>query len=155
MREYTIYLVGQISDNIETYNWRKNVIQELKDYENVRIINPCNSEFNRTIEGDKDLFAKWQRVATANLLVPKDRNHVKESDCILANLNLYSPDKPLIGSLYELAWAYDQSHTMVIGIANEELGNSYILNHPFIRQSIDILARDEYQACELIKNVLD
>jgi len=155
MKKYTIYLAGQISENIETYNWRRNVIEQLKDCKNITIINPCNSEFNRNLEGDESLFATWPTTAVANLLVPKDKNHVLQSDCIIANLNIYSKDKPLIGTLFELAWAYDQSHTMVIGIHDEKFGDKYTIEHPFVRRALDIIVNNEYEACKLVKSIVD
>jgi len=154
MRKYTIYLAGQISDDIETYEWRKRVIKQLQGL-NLTIINPCNSEFNSGIKGNKESFTNWRTRDITNLLIPKDRNHVLKSDCVIANLNIYSKDKPLIGTLFELGWAYDQSHTMVIGICSKTLSDKRIIEHPFIRQTLNILVNDEYEACKVIRGIID
>lgn len=155
MRNYTIYLAGQISKDTITYKWRRTIIEELKYYKNLIIINPCNSKFNQTIKNNSDLFATWPAIPISNLLLPKDKNHVLNSDCVIANLNIYSKDKPLIGTLFELAWAYDQPQTMVIGIYNENFGDKYIIEHPFVRQCLNIIVSDEYEACKVVRSVID
>lgn len=153
----TMYLVGQITADMKTYEWRENVEKELEGY-NIRIINPCDSDFDRKnlekAEGDNSVIFKIQTKEHTNILVPKDRSHVRESHIIMANLNLIDPSKHPIGSFFELAWAYEQSYTVVVGIYNGNPKQDPICSHPFVRCAVDAFVKDEFAAVRLIKQYM-
>jgi len=152
MRKYTIYLAGQISKDIRTYQWRERAIELLGSYDNIEIINPCSSRFNKELVKDAKTFDFWIRQDYVKLLVPKDRNHVKTADILIVDLNWYSKSKPMIGTFFELGWAFDQENTMVIGISKRK---NYISTHPFILQSVDIMVKDIDEACKTVLWILD
>lgn len=157
---YTIYLVGQICANEETYKWRERVRKILNhcDYGNIKIIDPFNTKMGvdllRKTKGNEKEFTKYAVDTIAPLILPKDRNYVKLADFLFVNLNIYSEEKPIIGSYFELAWAYDQPYTSVIGIYNGDPKESFHCKHPMVSGSINIWVKDEKQACEAFLDII-
>jgi len=145
-----IYLVGQISPTFsETYKWREEVKKYFSDYPNFRIIDPCGNAFNQKLRlSDNNIgYIKKDGI---NVLVPKDRNFVKRSSIAIANMNQYDPNKPLIGTFFELAWYYDSPEKTVIGFADDM--TNYLCQHPFVKSSITTWVKDHLRACDLILN---
>jgi len=82
----------------------------------------------------------------------KDRNYVQRSTICVCNLNIYDPEKILIGSIFEIAWAaLDYSKTL-LGIHSGEHNDMY-RKHPFIRGAIrdDLWFKDEIQVAKIIE----
>ena len=67
-------------------------------------------------------------------------------------MNHYDPKKPVIGTMFELAWYYQNPVKTVIGIFDGNPAEDVICNHPFVRQSVDIWVKDEWQACKLARH---
>jgi len=114
--KYIVYLVGQITANPETYAWRERVSLYFNTNRNkvdsdIEVINPCNSLFNKNLidncRNNSVEYSKWVLKRDPSLLVPKDRRFVKRANVLFVNMNMYSPEKPMLGSFFELAWAYD------------------------------------------------
>jgi hypothetical protein len=146
-----VYLVGQISPKFEiTYQWRKNVIDHFEDVECIDFINPCANKFNEDVLKKKvyAVHAKGRQPGI-DLLVPKDRSFVKRSTIGLVNMNQYDPNKPLLGSFFELAWYYDSPKKAVIGFADNL--NHYLCQHPFVQQAVNVWVENEIEACDLIE----
>jgi hypothetical protein len=150
-----IYLVGQISiDKPITYEWRDNVRKHFADYEEFEIIDPTANGFNisKLAEAgkveDRDRLKIYKTIGT-DLLVSKDRGIVEYSTMAFANMNLYDEHKPMIGSMFELAWYYDNPTKPVIGIFDGDWENDIYCNHPFVRSSITRWVKTEQEACEL------
>lgn len=154
----TMYLVGQITADPRTYEWRDNVVKHFEGRA-IRIFNPCDSDFDRkkllAAEGDNTLVIKMERAKHANILVPKDRSHVRESHVILANLNTIDPDKQSVGTFFELAWAYEQPYTVVIGIFDGNPNTNPICSHPFVRSAVHTWVKNEQQACRLVEKFIE
>lgn len=146
----TIYLVGQISPKFtESYQWRTNVEEELKDRTDIEIINPCANPFNEKVHKQKRYaITKDKRSFGIDVLPAKDYTYCKRSTIAFANMNQYDPEKPLLGSFFELAWYFTMPHKTVIAIAADQ--SQYICQHPFVRQAVTTWVEDEYQACYLI-----
>lgn len=149
----TVYLVGQISPKYpETYSWREKVIREfeIEGIQQIDFINPCWNSFNKkTLQKKEYAVTEEKRSFGIDLLVPKDRNFVRRSTIGMANMNIYDPDKPLLGSFFELAWYYDAPEKSVIGFADDL--NSYVCQHPFVQQAVTTWCRDREEACYLVK----
>lgn len=154
----TCYLVGQISPKFEiTYKWRQNVIDyfnELMDQNKlstpIEFINPCANQFNKDVLKKKVYAVHHKgRQPGIDLLVPKDRTFVRRSSIGLVNMNQYDPNKPLLGSFFELAWYYDDPNKAVIGFADNL--NHYLVQHPFVQQAVNVWVNNEFEACELIE----
>ena len=155
----SIYLVGQISVDVdETYNWRKrvrNYFENVQMDSGIEIIDPCNNTFNQTVKraakGQDPVRMKVYNSEGVNLLVPKDKSYVKRSTIGMANLNIYDPNKLIIGSFFELAWYIDYPEKSVVGIFEGDPEQDKICMHPFVRQAIDVWTKNEREACEIIE----
>jgi len=157
---YTVYLVGQITADSVTYNWRKEVEDYFECNEYVKIINPCNSLFNqKALENDdseENGYSKKSYRERGILLLPhKDREYVKKSNVALVNMNMFSPEKPIIGSFFELAWYFDAPEKMVIGIFDGDHTKDFQCQHPFVRSTVHVWVKDTSKACKLLERFMD
>ena len=149
--KYTIYLCGNISNDPETYMWRTKVKNLLGTIGKFNIIDPCDNTFNQRLlkkykeEGNSEEFIKDAIKISQGILLPKDYNLVIQSDIILANLAIITLDKLLVGSLFELAWAW-QFGKLVIGVT----GENYYCKHPFVVTTVSAWADSVEDACSLI-----
>ena len=152
MIKQTIYLVGQISKHAEeSYNWRQRFEDYFKEKEyNLDIINPCKTEWNLEIV-EEDYKTEPYLMKGTSILPSKDRYFVQQSTIGVANLNLYDPDKPFIGSMFELAWYFDSPEKVVIGIYDGPRTENINTNHPFVRQTVDVWVKNEQHAARLIE----
>lgn len=149
-----VYLAGQISVcNKATYEWRRNINSFFSNNDNIEIIDPCSNQFNKELlheNKDKDNL-DWSSVLNKvnnNILVPKDKSYVNRASVVIANLIHYDPNKPIIGTLFELAWCNYLNDKTVIGIKLEK--DCILYTHPFINSTITTWVTNEYDACKLI-----
>lgn len=150
-----MYLVGQIAANRETYIWRSWVSDYFKNSEHIEIIDPCNNKSARewmenalSANTDPREMITWDQYS--NLIVGKDLDSVLQSDIGLVNLNHYVPERPLIGSFFELGCYYMNPEKTVIGIFDGSPNEDLTCWHPFVRQTVDVWTKNVRQACELI-----
>lgn len=133
------YLVGQISPKFPvTYHWREYVIEQMLGMEDqVSIINPCANAFNKKLAEDKEYAVTLRTRSTGIDILPhKDLTFVLESNMAIVNMNQYDPDKPLLGSFFELAWYFMHPEKTVIGFADDL--NSYMCQHPFVQEAVSV-----------------
>jgi hypothetical protein len=162
-----IYLIGQISTEKEiTYRWRQDVKRFLSGREEknwFEIIDPCDNEWNMdllskashgpdadTVSEYVDRFSYYNGKGSS-LIVPKDYSYVKRSSGCIANMNHYDLNKPIIGTLFELAWYYEQQEKCVIGIFSGDWTKDKFCNHPFVRETVDVWCEDHMEAAKLLK----
>lgn len=146
-----IYLVGQISPKFEeTYQWRRNIKNEFAEgYSNIQFIDPCANPFNEKMLKKKCYaVTKEKRSFGIDVLPTKDYTFCKKSTMAVANMNQYDPDKPLLGSFFELAWYFTMPEKTVIGIAKDR--TEYICQHPFVTEAITTWVSDEFEAAYII-----
>lgn len=145
------YLVGQISPKFPaTYDWRIWVEQQFAEEPEINFINPCRNQFNKKVlEEKRYAVTKDKRSFGIDLLPPKDRTFVLRSNGGIVNMNQYDPEKPLIGSFFELAWYFDHPEKAVIGFADDL--NSYACQHPFVQQAVNVWCDNEEEAAYLIQ----
>ena len=148
----SIYLIGQISvDDERSYEWRKNVRRIFGANSNWEVIDPCNNGFNRSVlenAGGDDRRLRVYKTAGIDLLVPKDFSYVERSTMGMCNMNHYDPQKPVVGTCFELAWYWEMQKT-VIGIFDGNVDEDVYCNHPFIKSAVTTWVKDEWEACEL------
>jgi hypothetical protein len=138
-RKKYCYLVGQISPKfMVTYDWREYVIEQMTGMDDqIGIINPCANAFNKKLAEEKEYAVTLRTRSTGIDILPhKDYTFVMESDIALVNMTQYDPDKPLLGSFFELAWYFTHPEKTVIGFA-EDL-NDYMCQHPFVQQAVNV-----------------
>lgn len=151
-----IYMIGQISTSYpETYAWRKRVKERFMDDRQFYFIDPCNNEFNKEVAvqyGDNSDPDRTKVYTTGgiNLLVPKDKMYVMKSTGAFANMNHYDTEKPMIGTMFELAWYHDNNHKAVIGIFDGDPCKDVHCNHPFVKSVINTWVKTEEEAGDVL-----
>jgi hypothetical protein len=129
-----VYLAGAISEDPRTYEWREKFTELIGEDRRVVIVNPCVNKFNqgmRNVGKDGMEFIKEAMKRSQNLLKNKDYQLVKMVNVIIVNLELYSPEKPLIGTIFELDWS-DILRIPVIAICGPKETHA---NNPYIQHS--------------------
>ena len=67
---------------------------------------------------------------------------------MLTHLESFGSPRPLLGTIAELAWAWDQ-RTPVVGIAAE--GNYLARKHPFMAEFVSHFVANEEEALEFLR----
>jgi hypothetical protein len=172
----TVYLAGQMGPKPEnakhlenpTIRWRRIFKEEVAKYQyphrpsrpdsrnmcpgewydHMTILDPTEGEaFDDTAtiqEAINSAHYNWK----GNLILPKDREFVRQANVVVANLNHYLKEKLILGTIYELAWAYDDPSTTVIVISSYE-GNPFS-RHPFVRDTANHIVRNEVEAAKVV-----
>lgn len=156
---YTIYLIGQITANPATYQWRSEVEDYFGDKDLVEIINPCGCMFNQDAltnsDSDENAFSKKALVENGIVLLPhRDKEFVNQSNIAFANMNMYSSEKPILGTFYELAWYFAAPEKMVIGIFDGDPTKDFQCHHPFVRETIQSWTKTPLEACQLLERFI-
>jgi hypothetical protein len=143
-----VYLAGPITEDPKTHQWRREVSRLLGD--KFVCDDPCASKFDRETlkeaEGDAkkihDLVDKYQ----AEILLPKSFQSVAKCDVILVNFAIEPSDRPIIGTLMEIAWAW-VAHKVIIAVD----GKGYYTRHPMIKGTVNAWAQSVEEAVDIIK----
>lgn len=153
-----IYLAGNISNDPETYKWRERATELLKD--RYTVFNPAANAFNQKLlqrhekNGDGATFIKDAVRQSQRILIVKDFNLIQSADIILVNLTLVTPDKPPIGTVFELAWSWLLKKP-VVGIIPPDVDKLSAVErlyatHPFIVSALSAVSYSVEDACKLI-----
>jgi nucleoside 2-deoxyribosyltransferase len=144
----TVYLVGVISEDPKSHEWRREAKRLLRD--KFVVNDPTSSRFDRETlkeaEGDADKMHKLVSEHQAEILLPKSLQSVQNCDIVLINLDLQAKDRPMVGSIMELAWAF-MLHKTVIAIK----GGSYYSYHPMVQGCVHAWAKSVAEAAEIIR----
>lgn len=157
---YTIYLIGQISPHRETYDWRTRVQKYFEDKSKVNIISPTASPFNagyfdNIVNGDFISTRDVYRTKGIKILPAKDMHYVYSSNFAIANLNHYTPEKPILGTYFELAWYLANPDKVVIGIYDGDPMKTIHTAHPFVQAAVTAWVKDDEEACKLADFYMD
>ena len=86
--------------------------------------------------------------SNAKSICLRDRRDVRECDIMLTNLNIFGSPRPLIGTIAEMAWCYDQ-RTPVVAICDKE---DYLMRkHPFVSEFVSMYVETEDEAVEFLR----
>jgi hypothetical protein len=135
MESYKIYLCGYIGG--------VQVIDKCSEWRN-KLINrytpsmsgcecPLNITWMNPLEGKKVTTLGKNGLKSnipTNAIIQRDYQSVIKSDILIANLDNFGADRPLLGSWFEIAWAFDHKIPIIV-ITDNKL---YSL-HPFISYS--------------------
>ena len=99
------------------------------------------------LKGEKRLGEYTQPMCSQREIVAKDYLDVKRCDAVLADLRSF--EGVSIGSMFELAWAYECRKPVVLLM---EEGNVH--DHPFVREACVFRARDYDEAADLLVKLL-
>jgi hypothetical protein len=133
----TVYLAGYIQGSCieKCVEWRKRIRNYYENWEDsegnikpypIDFLDPLNGENFSEISPDglKGCFPP-------KAIVHKDYICVKKSDLIICNTDTFGEDRPLIGTLYELAWAFEFKKPVIM-ITN----NIVFEQHPFVIDTV-------------------
>jgi nucleoside 2-deoxyribosyltransferase len=114
----------------------------------VVVVNPCANRYNQRHKQLKSKDAKKELIVESqNILKPKDYQMVKMCSLIVMNLALWTPEKPMVGSIFEFGWA-DQLMIPVICIVGDE--SSPYTQHPWIKYSAAAYVETVEDAVQMI-----
>jgi len=182
-----IYLAGQMSENYETFLWRKKIERYIfhlprKINKKIEIINPFRNKrsidyFVKQYNNDEERvplddsgyvmvvdpvwnernvshFIKHGKKESNIEIVPiQDAGYIKESNMCIINLNHYTPERPIIGSFFELSlYCFKYPDKPVIAIFDGDISNDYICSYPFVDHAVHTWVENEIEAIELIKD---
>ena len=148
-----IYLAGNISQDDRTYEWREKFTELMSDEPDVVIVNPCRNRFNQSMRkfGSNGMEFLLEAVSRAQgVLKPKDYQMISMCNLMVANLELVTPDKPLIGTIFELDWAKTIFHMPVIAITGG-VTNAYT-KHSWISDCCSAKVDTVEQAVKMVKD---
>jgi hypothetical protein len=137
-----IYLCGyiggpQVID--KCIKWRQDIVERYNDYKGQRYpivwLDPLNGK-------DFDFMDKHglKSNVPSHAIIHRDYQCVVRADLIIANLDTFGEERPLIGSIFELAWAWEH-HIPIILITDEVMYKE----HPFM----------DYIASHIVSSVKD
>jgi hypothetical protein len=129
-----VYLAGGIAGlaGYDAIDWRQYAAQELHNYD-IDVRDPMRAKsvlggtgkISTNFNDYKDLGIFF----TSRGIMTRDFNDVKQADVLL--VNLLDAEKPSLGTIVELAWAFAMQKPAVVCI--EEKGNPHD-NHPMIHE---------------------
>ena len=155
-----VYLGGNISHDPETYEWRKRFVEIVRPYDAIAPINPCASRYNDEMleesrgveitEAEGIRYTAEAQARTKGLLPDKDFWLLKSCDINVVNLVLNTAGRPMIGTVFEMAWCRDIFNIPCIGITGgADFENAYTV-HPFIRRALTSEVATVEEAAALI-----
>lgn len=154
-----VYLAGNISQDTRTYKWREDVeflTREERLYHKIVIVNPCGNKFDQNmkdVDGGSLEFIKEAKKRSQHLLRAKDYKMINICNVMIVNLELTSPERPLIGTVQELCWAHDVFGIPVIAIVGTEesqTNNPYV-QHPWIDECCSAKVQTVEEAVDMLK----
>jgi len=142
----TVYLIGTLSEDPATHIWRDEAVKLLQGF---NTINPAASIYDRKLldksDGDPKVFYKWTRKKVSEILLPKSFQSVIQSDILLANLAIEPVGRPMIGTIFEIAWAW-QLNKPIIAIKDD----NFYSQHPMVTKAVHALVDSVEEGCKII-----
>lgn len=137
MSKPLVYLAGGIANltGAQVINWRIEAAAALAQRD-IESLDPMRAKRHRWKQ-DSKVSANFHDYATAGAfftskgIMTRDFNDVKRCDALL--VNLLGLEKPSLGTIMELAWAFNLQKPAVVAI--EETGNPHD-NHPMIHEAM-------------------
>lgn len=157
-KRHFIYLAGNISNDPETYHWRERFEDYMDDINRMLVehgyaddecficMNPCDNAFNAKWKENINIL-RHEPSDHLGLLMPKDFHMVKLASIIVINLHLWTPEKPMFGSVVEQVWSY-RDVKPIMGITGDN--NSPYVNHQWSKDMCSTHVKDEKEAALVI-----
>jgi nucleoside 2-deoxyribosyltransferase len=143
-----VYLAGPITEDSRTHQWRTEATHKLGSH--FEIDNPASSKFDveslKEAGGDPETIHNIVDRHQSEILLPKSYQSVSQCDILLVNFAIEPKDRPMVGTIMEVAWAY-LTHKTVIAIR----GTGYYTRHPMIKGAVHAWADDLTEAIGIIK----
>jgi nucleoside 2-deoxyribosyltransferase len=126
----TCYLAGLISTQFTaSLQWRVDAEHLLG--ESCRVLSPMRGKQDLA-KHSTDGGVTDPHLTGADIIL-RDYHDVLQSDVILVNLNDFGSPRPLLGTIMELAFAWEH-RIPVVAIASEN--NTLMRTHPFVSQAV-------------------
>jgi hypothetical protein len=124
----SIYLCGyiggpQVLDKCK--QWRLDIIKHYNNYKGQRYPIIWLDPINGRDAGITDEHGLQSNVPP-HAIIHRDYQCVRRSDLLIINTDTFGEKRPLIGSIFEIAWAWEH-HIPIIMITDD----SIFVNHPF------------------------
>lgn len=140
-----VYLAGLIStERPATFAWRKEAFDELKW--TFEVLSPLRDKLDLA-RHSKDGGVTDTRLTSKDVIL-RDHSDVLSSDLIIVHLEAFGSLRPLMGTLFELAWAWEHK-IPVIAIAYED--NAVMRIHPFLAESVSHFVTTTAEAIRFAK----
>ena len=141
----TVYLAGLIAtEHPETFAWRQQADLLLRG--KFQVLSPLRGKeqlYDKVLSTTTDGGLTSTKHTNRDIIM-RDYQDVSRSDIILVNLEVYGSKRALLGTIYELAWAWDRK-IPVVAICNS---NNYLMRqHPFVEQTVCHYFESVEQAC--------
>lgn len=139
-----VYLAGLIStDHPESLAWRPDVEFLLKANWKLDSLSPLRGK-DMTKSEDGGISTPDQG---SKSIIIRDYNDIERADIMLVNLNTWGSTRPLVGTLMELAWAW-QMKMPVVAVCDK--GDVLMRQHPFINECVSHYCETMEEAIEFI-----
>jgi nucleoside 2-deoxyribosyltransferase len=132
-----VYLAGYIQGSVlkECKAWRKRIREHYmhwKDGKEYPIVwfDPLNGEEKVSKDGLKSS-------ASPNAIIHRDYQCVIKCDIVVVNTDTFGEDRPLTGTMFELAWAWEH-HKPIIMITKDKKYHE----HPFLKNMVSDFVED-------------
>jgi nucleoside 2-deoxyribosyltransferase len=145
MSKPIVYLAGLISTEVlESLQWRHDVTPRLENG-GFEVLSPMRGKDAFTLVSG----GLTDPALTTKDIILRDSIDVKRADVILAHLEVFGGSRALLGTIAELAWAWEL-RTPVVGVA---LHNNHLMrNHPFVKEFISHYHESVCDAADFIVN---
>ena len=132
-----IYLAGYISGKVikECVDWRKKIANHYSNakwHGKITFLDPLNGKDLTSITEDG-----LHSSCPSHAIVHRDYSSVVGADLIIANMSTFGEKRPPIGTICELAWAWDH-HKPIILISQEK----QFIEHPFLKYFASWIVKD-------------
>ena len=153
------YLIGQITADVRTYDWRKQIRKRFApEKERIKFFDPCDNGFNKMVLEFAEDVQKFREMVRDNpqfsqIIPTRDMGYVFASDGAICDLNPYTPEKPFIGTFFELAWYRLTPWKPVVGVFEGDHTMDLTCRHPFVWDSITTWVKTYEEACDLVEKM--
>lgn len=155
MSKPLVYLAGAIAGHAfdSVNDWRVNA-KHFLSLRGIETLSPLRAKANLgvlgTISTDFHDYAGLGPFFTSRGIMARDFNDVKRCDALL--VNLLGLQKPSLGTIMELAWAYALQKPAVVAI--EATGNPHD-NHPMIHEAMPFRVETLDDAIDAVAIILN
>lgn len=145
VKRKTIYLAGLIStDYPESLLWRIEVTPVLEAHE-FDVLSPMRGKEKLILQSPDGGITDPN--LTSKDIILRDYHDVVSSDVILMHLENFGSPRPLLGTICELAWAWEMKKP-IVAITHPD--NKLMLNHPFVKEAVSHYFNTTEEAIEFV-----
>jgi len=153
--EFVVYLSGPMIENHpENRIWRKHATERLTEL-GMAVRSPYRGrDKSKIMKVDKYHYTVSSAPISnrlGNLLVARDLKDVEDCDILLVNLMNTKGERPAVGTLSELAWAF-MLRKPVICVVDDTTTDTNYYSHPFMHTFVDHWTNSVDEGIDVIAN---